>query len=60
MLRRFLKDESGQGMVEYALIIALIAVAVIAVVIVLGQAIGDQFEDASEGLDKATTKASGT
>ena len=34
MLKRFLKDESGQGMVEYALIIALIAVAVIAAITV--------------------------
>ena len=39
MLKRFLKDESGQGMVEYALIIALIAVAVIGAITVLSQGI---------------------
>lgn len=32
MLKKFFKDESGQGMVEYALIIALIAVVVIVAV----------------------------
>ena len=30
MLRRWFKDEEGQGMVEYGLIIALIAIVVIA------------------------------
>ena len=39
MLKRFLKDESGQGMVEYALIIALIAVAVIAAITLLSDGI---------------------
>lgn len=29
MLKRFFKDESGQGMVEYGLIIALVAVVLI-------------------------------
>ena len=38
MLKKFFKDESGQGMVEYALIIALIAVVVI---VALGGGIKD-------------------
>ena len=54
MLRRFLKDESGQGMVEYALIIALIAVAVIVAVLALGGAIKGKFNDTSDELQKAT------
>ncbi len=29
MIKKFLKDESGQGMVEYILIVALIAIAAI-------------------------------
>lgn len=56
MLRSFLKDESGQGMVEYALIIALIAVVVIAVVAALGTSISDVFTGSSEALDNAVKK----
>ena len=50
MLKRFLKDESGQGMVEYALIIALIAVAVIAAITVLSGAIGGKLNQVSDNL----------
>lgn len=52
MLKRFFKDESGQGMVEYALIIALIAVAVIAAITLLGGNISDMFTDVSDELQQ--------
>ena len=41
----FLKDENGQGMVEYGLIIALIAVVVIAALTILGPKIADMFNN---------------
>jgi len=43
MLRRFFNREKGQGLVEYALILFLIAVVVIAVLVLLGPRIRDIF-----------------
>lgn len=59
MLKKIFKDESGQGMVEYALIIALIAVVVIVAVTALGGGIRDTFNGAKDELNKATTAAAG-
>lgn len=41
--RRFLADESGATMAEYALVVALIAAACIAAVTALGTAISAKF-----------------
>jgi pilus assembly protein Flp/PilA len=38
-----LKEEKGQGMVEYALLVGLIAVVVIAALVLLGPAIAAKF-----------------
>lgn len=43
-LNRFLKDESGASIVEYAILVALIALAALVITIVLGQQINDTFE----------------
>ena len=51
MFRNFFKDESGQGMVEYGLIIALIAVVVIVALGSLGDSISGIFDSASEVLE---------
>ncbi len=40
-----LKNEKGQGMVEYALIIGLVSIVVIAVLVLLGPAISAKFQD---------------
>ena len=50
---RILKDEDGQGMVEYGLILGLIAVAAIAAIIALGPKIKAFFEDANTAIDTA-------
>jgi pilus assembly protein Flp/PilA len=54
---RFWNDESGQGLTEYALIIALVAVALIAVLIVFRNQIGGVFDRASAALNNAPGSA---
>ena len=44
-IRRLVKEENGATMIEYGLIAALIAVALIAVLTSLGGAIGERFQD---------------
>ncbi|MCR5629262.1 Flp family type IVb pilin [Eubacterium sp.] len=44
----FLKDENGQGMVEYGLIIALIAIVVIAALTILGPKIAALFNQVND------------
>ena len=48
-----LKNEEGQGMVEYALIIALIGIALVVALGVLEGGIGDAFEAVNTKLDAA-------
>jgi pilus assembly protein Flp/PilA len=50
MLDRLFRRERGQGLVEYALIIALIAVVVIGILILLGPAIGNIFSNIKNAL----------
>jgi pilus assembly protein Flp/PilA len=50
-LRAILKDENGQGMVEYGLILGIIAVAAIAVLILLGPKIVKIFDSANKQID---------
>ena len=53
MLRKWFKDEEGQGMVEYGLIIGLIAVVVIVALVALGPKIRDMFDQVNDELDAA-------
>jgi pilus assembly protein Flp/PilA len=48
-------DDTGQGLVEYALIIALVAVGLIAILLILRNSIGDVFNNASQALENAPT-----
>ena len=41
----FQTTQSGQGLVEYALILILVAVAVVALLIILGPAIGNMYNN---------------
>ena len=43
LIKKFYKDESGATMVEYAIMVALIAIAVAATVILVGQEMETMF-----------------
>ncbi len=57
MMKSFLKDERGQGMVEYGLIIGLIAIIVIAVFVALGPQIKNMFTNAVDSSATDDAKA---
>jgi pilus assembly protein Flp/PilA len=50
MLDCLFRHDRGQGLVEYALIIALVAVVVIGILILLGPAIGSIFSNIQANL----------
>lgn len=58
-MKKFFKDESGQGMVEYGLIIALIAIVVIVALTALGPKISEVFTKSTTELDKAINPTTG-
>lgn len=51
LLARLFRDEAGQGLAEYGLILALLAVAVIAALTLLGNALENLFENIQETID---------
>ena len=50
MLRSFFAKEDGQGLVEYALILVLIAIVVIGVLTLLGGKVSGVFSSINSGL----------
>ncbi|MBK6325214.1 MAG: Flp family type IVb pilin [Chloroflexi bacterium] len=46
----FLQREDGQGLVEYALVLVLVAVVIIAILTLLGPQIGNVFSKITNGL----------
>ncbi len=45
--------EEGQGLVEYALILVLVSIVVIAILMILGPQIGNVFSRVTSGLETA-------
>jgi Flp pilus assembly pilin Flp len=52
--KNFLADESGQGLTEYVLIIALVSIGLILILIAFRNQIGQVFIDIGSELDNAT------
>ena len=57
LMLRLLQDESGQDLIEYALLAAIIALAATAALILLGPSIADVYTTVQSKLDSARTKA---
>ena len=53
MLKRFVREEEGATMVEYGLMIALIAVVLIVIVSTLGQSLKNAFARTNTGVTNA-------
>ena len=51
MVRSFFTKEDGQGLVEYALILVLIAIVVIGILTVLGGKVSQVFSSINSGLE---------
>ena len=51
--QQFASDESGQGLVEYALIIALVAIGLIVILTLLRNSIGNVFNATRNTLNNA-------
>lgn len=50
-VKTFLNDESGASAAEYALILVIVGVAIVAGALALGGAVGDAMSDAAECID---------
>ena len=53
LIRRFVKEEEGQALVEYALIIGLISVVAIAALSLISGTVGDMFDSVSASISPA-------
>ena len=54
LIRNFWRDESGQGLTEYAVIVALVAVGLILVLVSFREAIAQVFRDTTTQLGAST------
>jgi len=55
LFAKFLKDESGATAIEYGLIAALIALAIVTGAGLLGNALDDQFSNIADCLEDTST-----
>ena len=60
LLENLWNDDAGQGLVEYVLIIALVAIGLVAIITVFRNAIGRIFKVISDTLNAAPTTSYGT
>ena len=59
LIKSFIRDEDGATAIEYGLIAALVAVAIIGILGTLGDNLTATFEAVADGLDTAADQAGG-
>lgn len=52
-LEKFVHDEQGQGLVEYALIVALVAIALMSIMVLFRNGIGNAFNESKNRMNNA-------
>lgn len=60
LMKKFLNDESGATMVEYAILVALISIAAIATIILVGEKVDDAFDRVQTELASAGSGGGGS
>jgi len=58
-MKKLIRSEKGQGLVEYALILVLVAIVVLAVLLLLGPTVGNAFSNIVANLQRFTGGGSG-
>lgn len=59
LIKQFLRDESGATMVEYAILVALISVAAIAIIVVVGAEVKAAFNDVKACMQNPSANCAG-
>lgn len=54
-IKNFMNEEEGQGMAEYALVLGVIAVGVVAILVAFGAEIKERFQDVTDEFKNETT-----
>ena len=57
LLNTFWKDDSGQGLSEYALLLGLIVIGVVAFISAMGDSVETIFSEANTDMSSAASKA---
>lgn len=55
LMNKFMRDESGATMVEYAILVALISIAAIVIITAVGQQVKQAFQEVKDALPAAGT-----
>ncbi len=58
-MKKLIRSEKGQGLVEYALILVLVAIVVLAVLLLMGPVVGNAFSNIVTNLEKFSGGGSG-